>query len=302
MLETLTQCPICGHTEAQLFTEAQDFTVSQEIFKIVQCQECTFCYTNPRPDFKSIAKYYDSEAYISHSNTKKGLTSRLYQWVRQSALKEKSQLVARLSDFHPEKQLKILDYGCGTGEFLNTCRKEGWRIDGVEPNQAARQQAEKLTGLFIQEDLFSEHFTTESYSVITLWHVLEHVHALQETLERLKSLLCPEGILLLALPNRKTWEAQKFGSYWAAYDVPRHLYHFSPTDVANLAKKHHFEIQEMLPMYYDAYYVSLLSEKYKSQKTNFFKGFWQGWQSNQHAKKTNQYSSLIYVLKKKAQS
>jgi 2-polyprenyl-3-methyl-5-hydroxy-6-metoxy-1,4-benzoquinol methylase len=299
MLETLPLCPICNHSEAKAFTEAKDFTVSQETFKIVQCENCGFCYTNPRPDAKSIGKYYDSEAYISHSNTKQGLTSRLYQWVRQRALQEKSQLVARLSEFHPKKQMKILDYGCGTGEFLNTCQKEGWRIDGIEPNQSARKQAEDLTGLYIQDDLFIKHFEPQSYSVITLWHVLEHVHQLQATLDTLKSLLTPDGVLVLALPNRQTWEAQKFGNYWAAYDVPRHLYHFAPSDVANLAAKHGLMIEETLPMYYDAYYVSLLSEKYKSQKTNFLKGFWLGWQSNQKAKKTKQYSSLIYVLKNK---
>ncbi len=297
MLETLAACPICNHTETTLFLKTIDFTVSQETFDIVQCTDCGFCYTNPRPNSEEIGKYYESEAYISHSNTKKSVVNLMYHWVRQRALQEKSKLIAQLSDFHPKKQMRLLDYGCGTGDFLHTCQKEGWRIDGVEPSQKARSQAEKLTGLTIQEHLFSDYFSQRTYDAITLWHVLEHVHLLNETLSYLKSLLTPKGFVLLALPNRQAWDAKLFEDHWAAYDLPRHLYHFSSQDVANLAQKHSLEVSDIFPMFYDAYYVSLLSEKYKNKKTNLLKGFWTGLQSNLKARKNKQYSSLIYVLR-----
>lgn len=297
MLETLAACPICNHHEATLFLKTKDFTVSQETFEIVQCTNCGFCYTNPRPNAQVIGKYYESEEYISHSNTKKNVVSQLYHWVRQRALQEKSKLIAKLSDFHPEKQMRLLDYGCGTGEFLHTCQKAGWRIDGVEPSENARPQAEKLTGLNIQANLFSDYFESKKYDVITLWHVLEHIHLLNETLAYLKSRLNPKGLILLALPNRQAWDAKLFEDHWAAYDLPRHLYHFSSQDVATLAKKHELEVSDIFPMIYDAYYVSLLSEKYKNQQTNLLKGFWTGLQSNLKARKTKQYSSLIYILK-----
>ncbi len=297
MLETLTACPICNHTETTLFLKTKDFTVSQETFEIVQCTHCGFCYTNPRPNVQAIGKYYESEAYISHSNTQKTVVNRIYHWVRQRALQEKSKLIAHLSDFQPEKQMRLLDYGCGTGEFLHTCQKEGWRVDGIEPSQKARSQAEKLTGLAIQEHLFSDYFIQKRYDVITLWHVLEHVHLLNETLSYLKSLLTPSSLLLLALPNRQAWDAKKFENHWAAYDLPRHLYHFSSQDVANLAQKHGLEVSSIFPMLYDAYYVSLLSEKYKNKQTHLLKGFWLGFQSNLKARKSQQYSSRIYILK-----
>jgi SAM-dependent methyltransferase len=189
-----------------------------------------------------------------------------------------------------------LDYGCGTGYFLQTCQKAGWQIQGIEPDEGARNLAEKLTQTTMQADAFASFFDTQKYSVITLWHVLEHIHRLDDTIIRLKSLLHESGKLVIAVPNHDSREAKYYDAYWAAYDVPRHLYHFTPKTLPVLMQRLGFRLVERLPMYYDAYYISLLSERYKYGKTNFWKAFWYGRNSNQSAQKTGDYSSVIYVF------
>jgi predicted SAM-dependent methyltransferase len=118
-------------------------------------------------------------------------------------------------------------------------------------------------------------------------------------MEQVKYVLKDEGIAFIALPNHKSWDTQYYKKQWAAWDVPRHLYHFSMDTFSNLAKKHGFKIVEILPMKFDAFYVSLLSEKYRTNKMNYIKALFQGMKSNRWAKKNNNnYSSLIYVLRK----
>lgn len=296
MPQTLSNCPVCSASDFTKFINCKDYTVSQERFQIVQCKSCGFKFTNPRPSEEEISAYYQSEEYISHSNKRKGLLAQVYQRVRKRALRQKAQLIA------PYKQTgNLLDYGCGTGEFLHTCQQQTWQIDGIEPDAGARAQAQALTQTDIQESLFLPYFQDKKYDVITLWHVLEHVHQLDKTLEKFRTMLQPNGRLVLALPNAAAWDAERFGEYWAAYDVPRHLYHFEPKTLAKLADRLGFELCERKPMFYDAYYISLLSGKYQKGYFNFPLAFWQGWQSNrQAAKQAGQYSSLIYILKIKA--
>ncbi|MCU0447298.1 MAG: class I SAM-dependent methyltransferase [Microscillaceae bacterium] len=297
MPEILESCPICQNSQLNPFVICQDYTVSQARFSIVQCQNCGFRFTNPRPTEAESGQYYQSENYISHSNTRKGLINQLYQVVRQRALRSKLRLINQLLE--PNAAKKILDYGCGTGAFLHTCQQNGWQIAGVEPDAGARSQAQSLTHTPIFSDIFQPEFAQATYSVISLWHVLEHVHQLDRTLEQLKALLAPEGTLLIAVPNSNSQDAQKFGEHWAAYDVPRHLYHFVPETMEKLLAKHQLKLVKYLPMYYDAYYISLLSQKYQKNAVNYFTAFWQGWQSNQWAKRHhNNYSSVIYIIKK----
>lgn len=292
MLEKLANCPVCGHSEFIDFLECQDYTVSQEKFKIVSCRNCSFKFTNPRPDVKHIGSYYQSEDYISHSDTNRGLINQAYKWVRAYMLRRKLNLINK----HQQRGV-LLDVGCGTGYFLETCRKDNWQIEGFEPDENARKQAEARISQKIQVDLFSKNLTEDTFDVITLWHVLEHIHTLDETLARLKSLLRKNGLLVIAVPNLKSYDAQVFQEYWAAYDVPRHLYHFSPDTLKILMTKHQFEIQEIHPMPFDAYYASLLSTKYQKGNTQYLKAVKVGWKSNQGITKDNKASSLIYLIR-----
>ncbi|WP_205501126.1 class I SAM-dependent methyltransferase [Rufibacter psychrotolerans] len=291
--ERLDHCPICSKTEFKNFLVVQDKSVSQESFVIVQCNHCQLKFTNPRPDEGSIGPYYASEGYISHSDTSKGLLNKTYRLVRSMAVKNKVELVNRLGP-----KGKILDYGSGVGYFLQACQKDGWQVEGFEPNQAARQQTEEKIG----KPLFQgslENLGQETFDVITLWHVLEHVHTLNETLKALVNATKTGGHVVIAVPNADSYDAKKYGADWAAYDVPRHLYHFNKASMQRLLKKHRLQLKEVLPMKWDAYYVSILSEKYKHGQTKMLDSFFTGFRSNLHGSQNdNSYSSQIFIARK----
>ncbi len=292
--ERLEYCPVCGKDAFKNFLVVADKAVSKESFVIVECENCHFKFTNPRPDAASIGMYYESEEYISHSNTKSGIINKAYHMVRSITTKQKVELINRYS---PSKGT-ILDYGCGTGVFLGACKKDGWEVRGVEPNQRARQLATEETGELIAPQL--QDLQGEKYDVITLWHVLEHVMSLNETLDQLVDCLQEDGTLVIAVPNADSHDAQEYKENWAAYDVPRHLYHFTQQTMKRLLKRHKMQLEEVLPMKFDAYYVSLLSEKQKDGKANMLTSVMNGYKSNSHAEKNgNDYSSLIFVAKKK---
>ncbi|MHC2991329.1 methyltransferase [Pontibacter sp. HJ8] len=292
--ERLEQCPICGKEEFKNFLVVNDNAVSKESFVIVECENCSFKFTNPRPDTESIGKYYESEEYISHSNTKSGIINRAYHVVRSITTKQKVELINR----HSPAKGAILDFGCGTGVFLAACKKDGWNLRGIEPNAGARDVASKETGEPIATDL--GEVAGEKFAVITLWHVLEHIHTLNDTVEKLISLLQEDGTLIIAVPNADSHDAQQYKADWAAYDVPRHLYHFTQDTMKRLLKKHKMKLEETLPMKFDAYYVSMLSEKQKEGKTKMISSVLNGYKSNSYAEKNgNDYSSLIFVAKRK---
>ncbi|WP_400192771.1 class I SAM-dependent methyltransferase [Hymenobacter sp. B81] len=275
----------------------EDHSVSHESFAIVQCAGCGLLLTNPRPDAEHIGRYYESEDYVSHSDTNKGLTNRLYQLARVYTLRRKVSLVNKQAP----RRGRLLDYGCGTGHFLAACQQAGWQVAGVEPSPVARAQAQQRTGQPISAADLSE-LAPESFDAITLWHVLEHVHELNATLKQLVRLLKPDGVLIIAVPNADSPDAQYYREQWAAYDVPRHLYHFTPATLGKLLRKHHVPVRQTLPLMLDAYYVSLLSERYRAERNaGLLAAFKAGYHSNrQAAQHGGQYSSLIYVAAKAA--
>ena len=292
--ERLEQCPVCQKTDLKNFIVVQDKSVSQESFVIVQCTNCGLKFTNPRPEEEHIGPYYSSEAYISHSDTDKGLLNKTYRLVRSMAVKKKVDLVNSLA-----KKGKLLDYGCGVGYFLQACKKDGWQVEGFEPNLLAREQTEQKLGQKIHHESLAQ-FPNESFDVITLWHVLEHVHQLNETMKELVRTTKKGGHLIIAVPNADSYDAKKYGADWAAYDVPRHLYHFNKASMQKLLKKHKLELKEVLPMRWDSYYVSLLSEKYKHGEMKMLSPFWTGFRSNLHGyRNDNSYSSQIFIAQKK---
>lgn len=290
----MDHCPICGKEEFKNFLVVTDNAVSKESFVIVECENCSFKFTNPRPDSDSIGQYYESEEYISHSNVKTGIINRAYHVVRSITTKQKVELINRQA---PAKG-SILDYGCGTGTFLTACKKDGWEIRGVEPNIKAREVATTETGEIIAASL--SDIEGEKFEVITLWHVLEHIHTLNETMAQLLECLQDDGTLIIAVPNADSHDAQEYKENWAAYDVPRHLYHFTQSTMKRFLKKHKMVLEEVLPMKFDAYYVSMLSEKHKEGKTKMINSVVNGYRSNSYAEKNgNDYSSLIFIAKRK---
>lgn len=310
-METLTNCPVCSGTKFSPFLSCKDYTVSRETFTIVRCEACGFRFTNPRPTEKEITKYYESEEYISHSGTNRGVVNKLYGMVRNYTIRKKVQLINQQIQNSKSQIRNILDIGCGTGEFLNACKENGWSVTGIEPSPIARENAKKNFGIDFYPDVFSPLFLRnnravsegyarksaggEAFSLITMWHVLEHVHQLNKTIEQIKKILAENGSLIIAVPNCNSWDAKKYGEFWAAYDVPRHLYHFTKTDIEKLFSQFGFRLREVLPMKFDSYYVSLLSEKYKTGKSNLVAGFFNGLKSNLNAGARG-HSSQIYVF------
>lgn len=278
----------------KLYLTVKDHSVSGEIFKLLYNEELQMLETYPQPSPEKLPSYYQSENYISHTDSKRNLLEKVYHVVKSIALKRKLRLIN--SERYESKFL--LDIGCGTGDFLQIAQQNGWRVLGIEPNEQARQIANQKTNnsVFETEDLFT--LQEKSFDVITLWHVLEHLPNLETQISIFKNLLKPNGALIIAVPNYKSFDAKYYKEFWAAFDVPRHLWHFSQMAIAKLVTKQDLTIVKTVPMRFDAFYVSLLSEKYKSGVMNPLKGFWIGWRSNLKAKNSGEYSSLIYCIKK----
>lgn len=270
--------------------QCTDHTVSRETFGISECQNCKLLITNPQPETDSLGEYYKSEEYISHTNSTKGVFNKLYQLVRKRTLRSKLNLLGK-------KKGQLLEIGCGTGELLSKCQEAGWITTGVEPNNDARNLAAENHSLNIQPSTDKLKIEAKSLDRIMLWHVLEHIPNLNETLEQLSLWLKEDGKLLVAVPNPNSWDAKHYKEEWAAYDVPRHLSHFTRHSLETLLSQHNLSIKQIKPMWFDAFYVAMLSEKIKTGKIRFFKGALIGLLSNLiAASKTREFSSLIYII------
>ena len=295
---TKEKLPYSDEKELKLFLTCKDHSVSRETFNLYLDDKTDLLITLPRPSNIELPGYYESEDYISHTDSKASLMDRVYQVIKNYSIKKKLKMVNNLKR---DKGL-LLDIGCGTGDFLAACQKGGWSIVGIEPNDKARQLTKGKLGT---EDSVSQdiHSVLESYKgqfdVITMWHVLEHIPNLLEYIEQLKFLLKPTGCLVIAVPNFKSYDAVHYKEHWAAYDVPRHLWHFSEHSIEHLFDKFNFKVFKTLPMVFDSFYVSLLSEKYKTGKSNLLNALGIGLLSNLRAKSSKQYSSLIYLIKNK---
>lgn len=298
MTTHLSSCPVCSHQEFSSYLNCKDYTVSHETYSIVKCNSCGFKFTQDIPDENSIGRYYQAEDYISHSGSKKGIINKLYHVVRARSLKQKFKLVSSYTH-----GIKLIDYGCGTGEFLNTCQHKGWSVQGYEPSEQARSFAITTNGVKVDSPSELANYPNESADIITLWHVLEHIHQLKPTIQLLLSKLKPGGVFLVAVPNCSSFDAEYYKAEWAAYDVPRHLYHFEPATINNLLHQFGLTRKAIKPMVFDSFYVSLLSEKHKNNDSqgfvSLFKGFLIGLISNLKARKSKQtYSSQIYIYQK----
>jgi 2-polyprenyl-3-methyl-5-hydroxy-6-metoxy-1,4-benzoquinol methylase len=293
-MKQISNCPVCNSNKFKNFINCEDFTVSHENFDIVECESCNFRFTNPIPELSHLGDYYESEDYISHSNTSKDLISKIYQIARKGAIRKKHDLVkSRVSGDN------WLDIGCGTGDFMHYCEVNGLNISGIEPSDKAREFGVQEYGLEIFPESKLEEFAPESFDAITMWHVLEHVYPLQNRVKKILSLLRPNGVAFIAVPNCNSLDAKIYKEHWAAYDVPRHLYHFRQDQMKQLWEMNGGKVQEVLPMKLDSYYVSLLSEKYKgSGIMSYPKAFFNGLRSNHAAVKSGEWSSLIYVVGK----
>jgi 2-polyprenyl-3-methyl-5-hydroxy-6-metoxy-1,4-benzoquinol methylase len=291
----IQECPVCGHKGGfTLHHICKDYTTSGEQFNLEKCPACRFVFTNPRPADADLGKYYQSEAYISHTDSAKGFINNLYHLARRYTLKSKVSLVNRLV----KGKGALLDVGCGTGYFLEAASKDGWKVSGVEPDESTREQATKRAGEKVHPESELNTWPAESFDAITLWHVLEHVGELEKRMLQLSNLLKQEGVVLIAVPNPDSFDAAIYQEHWAAYDVPRHLWHFRPANLQQLASRNRLKVVAIRPMYLDAFYIALLSEKYKKSSLGVIKAFWVGLRAFfATIANKEKASSLIYILK-----
>ena len=291
----LDSCPICLSSDLQKKFNCTDHSTSKEKFTIVSCETCDFKFTNPRPKDKSLGSYYKSDKYISHTNNKKGLFNWMYHTVRKYSITTKLNLLKKIS-----KNKNHLDIGCGTGEFLNACKNSGFKTEGIEPSKLAREQAINNYNLSVTHNTELDQFKSSQFDTISMWHVLEHIPELNKTIREFNRILNKNGKVIIAVPNHNSWDAKYYKEYWAGWDTPIHLWHFSKLSIEKIFKIHDFKLIEKKPMLFDSYYVSLLSEEFKTGKKKYVKGFTIGLLSNIIGIISKRgCSSIIYVFEKK---
>jgi 2-polyprenyl-3-methyl-5-hydroxy-6-metoxy-1,4-benzoquinol methylase len=290
------ECPACTSSSFTNIATCIDFTVSHETFSIRQCNNCKLAATTPRPEDSSLHRYYDSPEYISHSGKSSGGIGLIYKLARWYALRKKEKLVQKFTG----TVSTLLDFGCGTGEFLQFAKTKGWQIHGIEPAEAARKKAIQLTKAKIFTSL--QQAGDLRINAITAWHVLEHVSDPVDTLTKFNELLKEDGTIFIAVPNYLSPDSKKYKNFWAGYDVPRHTWHFSKDSIVKLLAATNFRLLSIVPMKLDAYYISLLSEKYRNNNkitlSVLVNAFISGLTSNLKASKTTNHSSLIYIARK----
>lgn len=290
----LKNCPICDGSSFSDVFKTSYFRGKAEDFLIQECKDCELWFTNPRPNDLELGAYYESEDYVSHTDKKETLIDKIYHIVRSRAVKSKVSLIGKFGS-----KGKLLDYGAGTGFFLNAAKTAGWEVSGAEPSDVARKNAKEVHGLDLMDPSNIDWEQKEnSLDCISLWHVLEHLSDLKGDFQKFSRSLKKGGHLIIAVPNHESFDAEHYGNKWAALDVPLHLYHFKKDNLKMLAENFGFEMVDIKNMPFDSYYVSMLSEKIKTGKSNLLSAFITGFKSNQKAKGSQNASSLIYILKK----
>lgn len=288
------QCPWCGSDKAQINLWLKDDFLTKEDFHICECLNCGLLYTMPRPGKDKIGEYYKSEEYYSHQENKKGFIPKIYEKVKKINLKHKYSLATKGISVG-----NMLEIGCGVGDFLHTSETHGWQCIGVEPSEDAKAIARQRTKAEIIESEALEKLPDASFDVITMWHVLEHVDNLRWQVAQLQRLIKPNGKIVIAVPNYKSYDGQHYKEHWAAYDVPRHLSHFNRTTMAKILTNNELKLVKTDKLKWDAYYISYMSEQYEIHKLPLLRGIYRGWLSNMKARRSGEWSSVVYIFEKK---
>lgn len=289
------KCPWCNSENTTQFIKLKDYFLTQEEFEIIECNECKLLFTYPQPSPSVIGNYYKSENYLSHNEDKKGIIPIIYNKVKKRNIKNKFNIVKKSNTSNGNN---ILDIGCGIGDFLLYAKENNYKISGIEPNDDAKKIAENKLNIKIYSPEELQNIPDNTFDIITMWHVLEHVADIKTEIHHLQRILKENGKLILALPNYKSYDAEYYKDKWAAYDAPRHLNHFSRISIKNIFSQTELKLIDIKPLKWDSYYISMLSEQYCNHNNSFVKGIITGCKSNIKAKKTGEYSSLVFILNK----
>ena len=247
-----------------------------------------------RPSKDKIGNYYKSEEYYSHQENKKGFIPKIYESVKKVNLKHKYKLSTEGIETG-----NMMDIGCGVGDFIHTAEEKGWQCVGVEPSDDAKTIAKTRVKADIIRSEELENLPDGSFDLITMWHVLEHVDELKWQITQLQRLIKSNGRIIIAVPNYKSYDGQYYKEHWAAYDVPRHLNHFNKQTITKIFKASGLELKKTDKLIWDAYYISYMSEQYKHHKFPLIKGAYRGLVSNCKARRSGEWSSMVYIFEKK---
>ena len=290
MIDTIhyDSCPLCQGSELAPFASATDHLVSGKQFTIIQCKACGFLFTQDAPSNDSIEQYYDSEKYLPH-NTRHGFNSFIYRSVRSVMFNWKHALI----QYYHNTRGTLIDVGAGNGHFMAHMQRSGWDVVGCEQSELARTEAWNRWELHLDGDAMETEYRTGCADVITAWHAIEHIHDLHGLWDRFNNWLKSDGILLVAVPNCFSADAQHYGYTWAAWDVPRHLWHFSINTIHELSQQHGFRLIDIKSLPLDACYIAMLSDQNKFKAIiNGLRFMIKGFSNKQNA------SSLIYIFSK----
>ncbi len=254
-LET-TRCALCGADDTEQLFVATDrrYGMAGE-FPVVRCRRCDLVYVNPRPSAASLGRFYP-ETYRPHTGAPQhtgrvgpavrslvfgrlgGAAGRAAGWLYNS-LAYRAFLVNRAPG-------RVLDVGCGTGDYLSVWAELGWTVEGIEPGAAAASAARTRLGARIHEGLIEGvTLPVGAFDAITMSHSFEHVRMPREVLAIVHRALAPDGRLVLMLPNFQAWDRRAFGPQWYGLEVPRHLYHFTPTTLTALLEASGLVVEQL---------------------------------------------------------
>jgi SAM-dependent methyltransferase len=287
-------CPLCHSEKLAPWLLCRDTLVSHKPFQLARCSACGLVFTQDCPGEEEMPAYYQAEEYISHNPDAKGFMNRIYLFTREFMVNRKRKYIRAATGLNSGS---LLDIGCGTGHFANTMKKAGWNVTGIEPDEKARNYAVTAFGLKVLLPGQIKDLEGKSFDCITMWHVLEHFHDPFGYAAEIGRLLKPGGVCLAALPNCRSFDAGYFRSDWAAYDVPRHLWHFTPSTFSEFADKTGFSVKKTGVLPLDVFYISILSEKARGVTLPFLSGLLKGsWFALRSLFRRSGSSSLYYLL------
>lgn len=293
-----SECPLCSSDKIDPWLVCTDHLVSHGQFELYKCHSCGFVFTRKYPEEEQIGRYYDSSGYVAHDDKAPGIVNRIYEVVRKIMLRKKRKLVTEITGLAGGR---VLDIGCGTGYFAFAMKEAGWIAEGIEPNLKARDHCKTNFGINVIDPSAINSLPSEQYDCITFWHVLEHLHDPSGYASEVQRLLKPGGVCITALPNSSSYDSDFYGKNWAGFDVPRHLWHFTPETIDLFASKTGFVINGKKRLPFDVFYISVLSEKHKGVVFPLLKGMARGsWFALKACIRPDKNSSLIYIMKRRS--
>jgi SAM-dependent methyltransferase len=240
-------CKACGSSRKEkLFSKKEKFGLTKQDFCVVSCLDCAFLYVDPRPTREEIPGFYPETYSWQEAGEEISLLSKLVnaleKFYRFHLLRYEAGKVLRFTGI---KKGNVLDVGCGTGDRLVVFRERGFDAFGVEISSSAVYAKDKLKLKVVKGDIFDARYPNNSFDIVTLYNVLEHVHDPRKLLREIKRVLKKDGFLVLGVPNSDCLQYKIFKGRWAAFDLPRDLSYFNPKLLSGMLKTEGFEVRKI---------------------------------------------------------